>query len=113
LPPFEFLKDTGNWNHRQQLALAIITLIGGVFGLTGWIRKYHPLVGTVTAVIGVIACLVGLTRALMLMQGFNLPTQIGVGGVGTAILFVVLLIHRWQIGRYVITRRPIPTAPAN
>jgi hypothetical protein len=113
LPPFEFLNDTGNWNYRQQLALAIITLIGGTFGLTGWTSKYRRIVGTVLALIGAVACLMGLSRALTVMQGFNLPTHLGVGGVGTAIVFLVLIFLQWQIGRRIEMNRPIRTAQAS
>lgn len=113
LPPFEFLNDSGNWNYRQQLGLAFVTLTGGAFALTGWMRKYRTIAGTVIAVIGIVACLMGLSRAMTLMQGFNLPTQIGVGGVGTAFLLLVLILLQLQIGRRITTRHPIQLAKAN
>jgi hypothetical protein len=112
LPPFEFLSDTGNGNYRQQFALAIITLLGGILGLTGWMKTYRPFVGIAMALIGIAACLAGLSRAYALIEGFALPVQIGAGGVGTALLFGVLGVWQWQIGRHVVVRRPIRTTKA-
>jgi hypothetical protein len=106
LPPFEFLDDPGNWNYRQQLALAVLTIIGGACGLTGWLGELRHILGSATALVGVAACLIGLSRAYSLMQGFNLHAQVGAGGLVTAILFIVLFAGEWQIGQRALLRRP-------
>lgn len=110
LPPFEILDDPGNWNYRQQLALAVFTIIGAAFGLTGWLGELRRILGSGAALVGVAVCLIGLNRAYNLMQGFNLHTQIGAGGLVTAILFIVLIAGKWQIGQRPWLRRPTQIA---
>lgn len=112
LPPFEFLSDSGNWNYRQQFALAVITLMGGFVGLSGWLKNYRSVIGIASAVIGVVVCLVGLSRAYALKEGFDLPLHIGVGGLGTAAFFGLLIAQQWQIGRQMFLRRPTRIAKA-
>jgi hypothetical protein len=107
LPPLEILDDPGNWNYRQQLALAVGTVLIGAIGLSGKRKQMRPFIGSFMALVGAGACLVGLSRAFNLMQGFNLPSQIGAGGVVTAMLFVAFVITQWQIGQRIALRRPI------
>lgn len=107
LPPFEFLDDLGNWNYRQQFALAVVTVLGGALGLTGWFEKLRPIAGSGAAIIGAGAALLGLARALIWMQEFNLPVQVGAGGLLTALFLVVLLGAGWQTGQRQHLRRPI------
>jgi hypothetical protein len=106
LPPLEILDDPGNWNYRQQLALAIFTVAGGMIGLTGWLGELRRIVGIVSAFGGTAACLVGLSHAYNLMQGFDLPVHIGAGGLATATLFLVTMFLQWRIGRRIWLRRP-------
>lgn len=113
LPPFEFVDDLGNWNHRQQFALAVLTVFGGAFGLIGWLGTYRRIIGSLIATTGAAACLVGFSRAYTLMQGFNLPAQAGAGGLVPAILFLVLIAGEWQIGQRALLRRPTGIAQAN
>jgi hypothetical protein len=107
LPPFEFVDDRENWNYRQQLALAVVTVLGGILGLTGWLNRLRLLVGSGATIIGAGAALVGLWRALPWMQAFDLPVQVGAGGILTALLLVVLLVAGWQTGQRQHLRRPI------
>lgn len=107
LPPFEFVDDPGNWNYRQQLMLTAVTILGGMFGLTGWLTGLRPFVGSGVAVAGAGAALFGLARALVWMQEFSLPTYAGAGGILTALLLISLLVAGWQTGQRIRQRRPI------
>jgi len=79
LPPFEFLKDSGNSNYRQQVLMAALT---GVLGLLVLFRlpERHALASAgIVAAAGLLAALVGVAGALREMQTFGLAAQIGPG----------------------------------
>ena len=88
LPP-ELIQATDNPNSRQQGALALVTLIGGGIGLSGILRRYRRWIAVGIALVGAAASVIGLVQAVELIHGFELPAQIGIGGVGLAIVFVV------------------------
>lgn len=88
LPP-ELIQATDNPNSRQQGGLALVTLIGGAVGLSGVLPGYRKWLAAGIAIIGGAASVIGLVQGHSLMQGFDVPTYIGVGGVGLAVLFGV------------------------
>lgn len=91
LPP-ELLQATGNPNSSQQGVLALVTLIGGMVGVSGIVPGIKHWVATVAALVGAIACAVGLAQGVDLMRGFNLPAQIGLGGVALAGAFALTAV---------------------
>lgn len=110
LPPFEIAEDPGNWNYRQQAALAAFMLLFGLFAVSGVLQKARWIFSIGSAGVGAAACLIGLSRALVLFEGFRLPAHAGLGGVLTAILFVVfagVILARTEIGQRAGLRRPI------
>lgn len=86
LPP-ELLQATGNPNSTQQGALALITLIGGMVGVSEILPRTRRWVASAIAVVGGVACVVGLAQGVDLMRGFTLPAQIGIGGAVLAVVF--------------------------
>ncbi len=92
LPPLEFIKQTGDPNYRQQAALAVITLIGGAVGVSQlWPRARHWIAAGI-ALIGAVASLIGLLQGYQLMRGFDLPTQIGLGGAAAVGVFLLTAV---------------------
>ncbi len=89
LPPFEFIHALDDSNYRQQAALALLALIGGAVGLSGVLPRYRPWIAAGAALIGAAASLIGLAQGYDLMRGFELPSQIGLGGVALGISFIV------------------------
>ncbi len=80
-PPLEFItvaRDDPNF--RQQGLLAAVTLIVGLVGVGGLVRRYSGWIGAVLAVLAAISGLVGLAQGLTLLQGFAVPASIGLPG---------------------------------
>ena len=93
LPPFEFLKDSGNSNYRQQLMMAVLTAGLGLGALYGLPRRFVLTGAGITAALGLLAALAGVTSALHEMQAFALAAQAGPGLLlyGAAMLATVAL----------------------
>ncbi len=89
LPPLEFIHSLDDSNYRQQAALALLALIGGAVGLSGILPRYRDWIAAAIALIGAAASLIGLAQSYDLMRGFELPTQIGLGGVVLGIGFII------------------------
>ncbi len=89
LPPLEFIHAIDDPNYRQQAALALVTLISGVVGLSMVLPRYRHWIATTIAIVGAAASLNGLAQSYDLMRGFQLPSQIGLGGIALGIVFVV------------------------
>lgn len=107
LPPFEIVGDPGNWNYRQQLMLAGMTLLAGIFGLTGWFAGLRRFIGSGIAFVGAGAALLGFTRALAWMQAFDLPAYAGAGAFLTALLLLGLLAVGLRTGQRGVQHRPV------
>lgn len=88
LPP-ELLQATGNPNSSQQGVLALVTLIVGMIGVSGILPRIRHWVAIGAALVGAIACVLGLAQGVNLMRGFNLPAEIGLGGVALATAFAL------------------------
>ncbi len=80
LPP-ELIQATENPNSRQQGALALITLVGGMIGFSGVLPRFRQGVAMMIALVGAGASIIGLLQGMALMRGFELPAQVGAGGV--------------------------------
>jgi hypothetical protein len=99
LPPVEFFADgSGDWNYRQQFALALLALMGGVIGLSGITRQLSPWLEGLFALAAMLTGWIGLLQVYRLMQEFDLPVQIGwgcflLGGLCLLLIRVNLLIH--------------------
>ena len=89
LPPLEFIYSLSDSNYRQQAALAALALIGGGIGLSGILPRYQHWIAAGVALIGAAASLIGLAQGYDLMRGFELPMQIGLGGVALGISFII------------------------
>lgn len=88
LPPLEFFTQTrGDSNYQQQFTLTMITLIGGLAGLSDIAGKFRRHIIFVVVLIGGAVCVIGLARGYDLMLQFDLPVQIGFGGIAIAVVF--------------------------
>jgi hypothetical protein len=107
----EFFTALGDPNYQQQAGLAAFALVGGIIGLSGVLKRWHPSIAAGIGLVGAAACIAGVTSGYGLMQGFSLPTQIGMGGVGLALMFgaitVAYLILQVRQQRDRIARRMI------
>jgi hypothetical protein len=90
LPP-ELIQATDNPNSRQQGALALITLVGGLLGLSGVLRRFRRWVAVSAALVGALASSFGLLQSAELMRGFSLPAHAGIGGIALIAAFGVLV----------------------
>ncbi len=101
LPP-ELILPTSDPNSQQMQLLAVITLVGGMIGVSGVLPRLRAWIAVAVALIGAAAGAIGVMQSYDLMHGFNLPTQIGLGGVALTIAFVLvagtLAISRFQKG---------------
>lgn len=97
LPPPEFLAWTGDQNQRQQALLAIISLIGGIIGLTGILHRFRPYLLLPVVIIGLVANIYVLTQIQARMQDFALETSLGIGGISLIVVYIVLLIITIQV----------------
>ena len=89
LPPLEFIHALDDANYRQQAAIALLALIGGGIGLSGVLPRYRHWIAAAVALIGAAASLIGLAQGYDLMRGFEIPAQIGLGGIAMGIGFIV------------------------
>lgn len=91
LPPLEFFtvyRDDSNY--QQQFYLAISALLIGIL-LTTWRNKtLQRLMPIFLSIIGCLSAAIGLYQGYMLLQGFDLPTSVGAGGLITVISLGVI-----------------------
>ena len=86
LPPLEFFTTyRDDPNYRQQFVLVLLTLIIGLPTTMGKPKRLHLGILIALSVLGVLSSLVGLYQAQNLLQGFDLLTTLGFGGVITSI----------------------------
>ena len=80
LPPPEFIEWTGDLNQRQQALLAIMSALGGTFGLAGFMKRYHQQILYGICMIGIITTGYILVILPKLMATFELSKNQGLGG---------------------------------
>lgn len=88
LPPPEFVSQSSDMNYRQQLGLAVFTLIVSG-GLALWNRR--TLATLILAVIGIVLCLWGMIQARRFMQDFHLPAWIGIGAPLLVLVYLSMI----------------------
>lgn len=97
LPPFEFVRELGNPNYQQQAGLALVTFIVSVSVLFSSLRVLQAAM-VITGLVGAFAAFFSIGRLEALFEGVALTIQIGIGGVFTFSL--LLLIAVFAGGRY-------------
>ena len=91
LPPLEFFTTyRDDPNYRQQFTLSLLTLVIGFSVIIGKLKRLQTGMLIGVSVLGVIASAIGLYQANSLLQGFELHTAIGLGGVVTSIAFAAV-----------------------
>lgn len=86
LPPLEFFTAyRDDPNYQQQFFLVLITLMVGIL-ITLWQNKQlQRILPILLSIVGCFSSIIGLYQGYMLMQAFNLPTSVGLGGVITTV----------------------------
>ena len=86
LPPLEFFTTyRDDPNYRQQFILVLLTLIIGIPTVIGKPKRLQRGALIALSVLGIISSAIGLYQAQSLLQGFDLHTAIGSGGIITSI----------------------------
>lgn len=95
LPPFELLDDPGNPNYRQQLGLALLTLMLGAPLFLPQIRRRVPLawVGFIACVLSGGAALWGMANAYQRIDAYGLGISFAGGG---CVCIAGLLVLGWR-----------------
>lgn len=102
LPPLEFFaSDMADPNYRQQVVLAAVTLLAGLAVLHRAFHRYATLIHVALIIAGLVIAVWGTFWGLTLMHAFQLPTQLGIGGV----LYAALLLIYGAATVYPISRR--------
>jgi hypothetical protein len=99
LPPLEFFVETSSdGNHQQQLGIALLTLLGGVVGLSGLLSRWKRPITIAVALTGAASSVAAFFQAIALMARFNLHVQVGWGALLLSALCILLaLTHvRWN-----------------
>jgi hypothetical protein len=91
LPP-SLVQATNDPNSSQQVGLVIATLVIGAIGFSGTLRDARRWITAAIALVGVVACVIGLAQGIDLMQGFKLPAQVGLGGAALAVAFAIAAV---------------------
>jgi hypothetical protein len=104
LPPLEFFTQyPDDPNYRQQLVLAVAAFLIGGIGLSGLLSRWHHIIRLTASFAGAIAAIWGLAQAYELMNTYQLPVRIGVGGI----LFISFCII-FGVTQIQETRQPTP-----
>lgn len=90
LPPLTFINNTGDINQQQQALLTIGSVIIIVIGLSGLLWKQHHIIRLIISIVGVISTIYSLIHATDIMNDYGVPAHFGVGGIGLAILYLLI-----------------------
>ncbi len=90
LPPFAFA-TTGRHdpNYQQQFLVAMVTLFGGLLGVSGYLHRWTKWVISGLVITGTATSLIGFLRAHELMNAYTPAISVG---MGAPLLIVLLLI---------------------
>lgn len=101
LPPLEFFtSDLADSNYRQQLALAVFTLIAGFTGVSGIAQRWSGRIQVALALALVITVIWGNLSSYNLLIAYRLPAQIALGGWACGVLGVA-----WGVRSMLVTRQ--------
>ncbi|MFW5709553.1 MAG: hypothetical protein ACOCX5_04965 [Chloroflexota bacterium] len=92
LPPFAFA-TTGRHdpNYQQQFLVAVVTLFGGMLGISGYLRKWTKWIITGLVITGTATSLIGFLRAHDLMNAYMPAISAGMGAPLLILLFLLCL----------------------
>lgn len=94
LPPLEFFGSAfEDINYRQQFILAMITLLGGAIGLTGFSQQRRYVLVIALLAIGSLTALIGVIQAYGLLMEFLLPVQYGIGSLAMIMICALMIVH--------------------
>lgn len=79
LPPIEFINNRGDVNYSQQFQLALITLIGGVIGLSGLLHRWRAYLIAILGLISAGVSIIGYIQAIEIVRGLGLMPYMGLG----------------------------------
>jgi hypothetical protein len=103
LPPLEFVANPNDPNYQQQMALAGLSLVGVILGLSGILVKWHLPIMLVSIIVGSISSVWGMSFAVGMMRDFRLTAETGVGValfVGVTVVWSSLIMGwQWQANR--------------
>jgi hypothetical protein len=90
LPPPEFFTSSfDDPNFRQMLLLAGASFIAGVLGIVYRGQRWRDVIRLTAIIAMIVASVGGLITGFTLMGSFNMPMQVGPGGVGLILFSLV------------------------
>ncbi len=93
LPPLEFFTTfRDDPNYRQQFMLAILTLVIGILTAIGQPKRLQIRILAALSIVGALSSIIGLYQAQNLIQGYDLPTTAGSGGILTSVALAVVAV---------------------
>lgn len=95
LPPLEFLTNRSDPNYVQQIVLAGVAFFGGLIGISGIVPRGRTWIVLLLSVLGVVITVLGLVQGYSLVNAFELDVQVGVGGIGSVVFYVLIALDTW------------------
>ena len=97
LPPLEFLTVARNDpNYQQQFVLFLGALILGGVAISGLFNRWYWIEILTLGFVGIGASIWGLMQARHLMIGFSMPVAVGLGSVGTCLMFLIISVEAYS-----------------
>lgn len=96
-PPLEFLTVArSDPNYQQQFMLFLSTLIIGGVAISGMFNRWHWLGLVILGALGIGVSAWGLMQTRHLMIGFSMPVAVGLGGIGTSLMFLLISLEAFS-----------------
>ncbi len=101
LPPLTFINNLSDVNQQQQAILSLISLIGAIIGLSGFIWHYRHLGRILLATAGIITAIYGIIHAIDIIKAYGLIANLGIGVVGLVGVYILMGVRSlWHIARH-------------